>query len=300
MTPGAPESTPRIPFLSLVPGDDRNDIRAAIDRVVASGWFVLGPEVEAFESEFARAMGAAHAVGVGTGTDAIALILRALDIGPGDEVITTPLSAAYTALAIIMTGARPVFADVDPVRLTLDRGPGRTGDWTSDAGDPAGALVRPGRRHGGDRAGRRAAHAPDCRRLLPGPSRDGRRPARRHDRRGRRIQLLSNQESWSARRRRRGRHERPRAGGTNQASAERRSERPVSASGRRGSELAARRNPGRCPPRPPSAPRRVDRTAARTGRAVSPPLAGHAGRRRRGRTGPRPRLSPVRRKGAGQ
>ena len=120
MTHRTPGSTSRIPFLSLVPGDDRGDVNAAIDRVVASGWFVLGPEVEAFESEFARAMRAAHAVGVGTGTDAIALLLRALDIGPGDEVITTPLSAAYTALAIMMTGARPVFADVDPVRLTLD------------------------------------------------------------------------------------------------------------------------------------------------------------------------------------
>src|SRR5438552_1232486 len=106
--------------MSLVPHEDRHDVRAAIERVVASGWFVLGPEVEAFESEFARAMGATHAVGVGTGTDAIALILRALDIGPGDEVITTPLSAAYTALAIMMTGARPVFADIDPERLTID------------------------------------------------------------------------------------------------------------------------------------------------------------------------------------
>ena len=110
----------RIPFISLVPDDDRSDVRTAIERVVASGWFVLGPEVEAFESEFARAMGAAHAIGVGTGTDAITLILRALGIGSGDEVITTPLSAAYTALAVMMTGARPVFADIDPVRLTLD------------------------------------------------------------------------------------------------------------------------------------------------------------------------------------
>ena len=116
----------RVPFLSLVPRDggpggrDQADIRRAIDRVIASGWFILGPEVEAFETELAAAMGAAHAVGVGTGTDAIALILRALGIGPGDEVITTPLSAAYSALAVLMVGARPVFADVDPVRLTLD------------------------------------------------------------------------------------------------------------------------------------------------------------------------------------
>ena len=120
MTPWSPDTKSRVPFLSLVPDDDRHDVRAAIERVVASGWYILGPEVEAFESEFARAMGAAHAVGVGTGTDAIALILRALGIGAGDEVITTPLSAAYTALAIMMAGARPVFADVDPARLTID------------------------------------------------------------------------------------------------------------------------------------------------------------------------------------
>ena len=110
----------RIPFLSLAPGEDAAAIRGAIDRVIDRGWFVLGPEVEAFETEFAAAMHAPHAVGVGTGTDAIALTLRALGIGPGDEVITTPLSAAYTALAVMMAGARPVFADIDPVRLTID------------------------------------------------------------------------------------------------------------------------------------------------------------------------------------
>src|SRR5438046_2148878 len=95
-------------------------IRLAIDLVIAIGWYVLGPEVEAFESEFAVAMQAPYAVGVGNGTDAIALTLRALGIGPGDEVITTPLSAAYTALAVMMAGARPVFADIDPSRLTVD------------------------------------------------------------------------------------------------------------------------------------------------------------------------------------
>jgi dTDP-4-amino-4,6-dideoxygalactose transaminase len=109
-----------VPFNSLTPGEDAAAIRAAIDRVIASGWFVLGPEVEAFEKEFAEASRVPHAVGVGTGTDAITLILRALDIGPGDEVITAPLSAAYSALAIMMAGARPVFADIDPERLTLD------------------------------------------------------------------------------------------------------------------------------------------------------------------------------------
>lgn len=110
----------RIPFNVLRPGEDAAAVRAAIDRVVASGWFILGPEVEAFEAEFAAASGTPHAVGVGTGTDAITLILRALDIGRGDEVITPPLSAAYSALAVIMAGARPVFADIDPERLTLD------------------------------------------------------------------------------------------------------------------------------------------------------------------------------------
>jgi len=110
----------RIPFMSLVPGEDAADVRRAIERVVASGWFVLGPEVAAFEREFAAASGATRAVGVGNGTDAIALILRALGIGAGDEVITSPLSAAYSALAIIMAGARPVFADVDPLTATLD------------------------------------------------------------------------------------------------------------------------------------------------------------------------------------
>ena len=109
-----------VPFNSLKPAEDAAEIKAAIDRVIASGWFVLGPEVEAFEREFAAASGVEHAVGVGTGTDAITLIFRGLDIGPGDEVITPPLSAAYSALAVMMAGARPVFADIDPERLTLD------------------------------------------------------------------------------------------------------------------------------------------------------------------------------------
>lgn len=110
----------RVPFLSLTPGEDDAALRTAIARVIDRGWFILGPELEAFESEFAAASGAAHAVGVNTGTDAIALLLRGLGIGPGDEVVTAPLSAAYTALAVMMAGARPVFADIDPERHTID------------------------------------------------------------------------------------------------------------------------------------------------------------------------------------
>ena len=113
-------SARRVPFVSLTPGEDASEIHAAIRRVIDRGWFILGPEVDAFEAEFAAACGAACAVGVGTGTDAIALVLRALGIGRGDEVITTPLSAAFSALAIMMAGARPVFADLDVRRLTLD------------------------------------------------------------------------------------------------------------------------------------------------------------------------------------
>ncbi|HTU67842.1 MAG TPA: DegT/DnrJ/EryC1/StrS family aminotransferase [Steroidobacteraceae bacterium] len=110
----------RVPFLSLTPGEDADALRAAVNRVIDRGWFILGPELEAFEGEFAAAAGAAHAVGVNTGTDAIALLLRGLGIGPGDEVITAPLSAAYTALAVMMAGARPVFVDIDPERHTID------------------------------------------------------------------------------------------------------------------------------------------------------------------------------------
>ena len=110
----------RIPFIDLRPGEDDAAIRAAIDRVVSRGWFVLGPEVDAFEAEFARAGGAAHAVGVGNGTDAIALMLRAMNVGAGDEVIVPAVTAAYTALAVMLAGATPVFADVDADTLTID------------------------------------------------------------------------------------------------------------------------------------------------------------------------------------
>ncbi|MGH9409134.1 MAG: DegT/DnrJ/EryC1/StrS family aminotransferase, partial [Vicinamibacterales bacterium] len=72
-----------VPFLDLKLGPDAREVHNAIERVLASGWFVLGPELQAFEAEFAAACRAPHATGVGNGTDAIALALRALDIGQG-------------------------------------------------------------------------------------------------------------------------------------------------------------------------------------------------------------------------
>ena len=85
----------------------------AARRVIASGRYILGPEVEAFERRWAQACGVEHAVGVGNGMDAIEIGLRALGIGPGDEVVTTTMSAFATVLAILRCGATPVLADVE-------------------------------------------------------------------------------------------------------------------------------------------------------------------------------------------
>jgi dTDP-4-amino-4,6-dideoxygalactose transaminase len=97
----------------------RGELEAAIGRVLGSGRFILGPEGEAFERELAAAFGAGDAVGVASGTEAIQLALSALGVGAGDEVITSPLTAAFTGLAILATGARPVFADLDPETLNV-------------------------------------------------------------------------------------------------------------------------------------------------------------------------------------
>lgn len=94
--------------------------KTAIERVLKSGWFILGPELAAFEAEFAQFLGAKTAVGVNSGTDAIFLALKALGIGEGDEVITVANTATPTVCAIRQTGARPVFVDIDPVTMTID------------------------------------------------------------------------------------------------------------------------------------------------------------------------------------
>ena len=111
----------KIPFQRLAADSDPG-VRQAVERVLASGRFVLGPEVEAFERAFAASIGVAHAVGVASGTDAITLALVAAGIGPGDRVLTAAFSTGYTAIGIRHAGATPVFADVEPESLCLDAG----------------------------------------------------------------------------------------------------------------------------------------------------------------------------------
>jgi dTDP-4-amino-4,6-dideoxygalactose transaminase len=98
----------------------REEVLAAIERVCSSQHYILGEEVEALERELAAFCGAAHAVGCASGTDALWLALLAAGVGPGDHVITTPLSFFASASAIVRAGARPVFLDVDPHTLNLD------------------------------------------------------------------------------------------------------------------------------------------------------------------------------------
>lgn len=96
------------------------EIDAAIARVLAGGRYVLGTEAAQFEQEFSAYIGCAHAVGAGSGTEALHLALRACGIGPGDEVITVSHTAVATAAAIELAGAVPVFVDIEPDRYTMD------------------------------------------------------------------------------------------------------------------------------------------------------------------------------------
>jgi dTDP-4-amino-4,6-dideoxygalactose transaminase len=98
----------------------QTEIEQAINRVLEGGRYILGPELGALEQEFAAYIGTAHAIGVANGTDALELALRALDIGPGDEVVTVSHTAVATVAAIEAAGAVPVLVDVDPHFYTLD------------------------------------------------------------------------------------------------------------------------------------------------------------------------------------
>jgi dTDP-4-amino-4,6-dideoxygalactose transaminase len=117
-----------VPFvdLSAVHAPIRDRILAAIEGVVRSEGYILGPEVEAFEREVAGFLGVRHAVGVSSGSDALLVALMALDVGPGDEVVTTPYTFFATAGAVARLGARPVFVDIERDSFNLD--PGRLED----------------------------------------------------------------------------------------------------------------------------------------------------------------------------
>lgn len=92
----------------------KKEIDTAVNRVLNSGWFILGKEVERFEKEFSKYCGVKYCVGVANGLEALQISLMVLGVKKGDEVITTPLSAAATSLAIIHVGAKPIFVDIDP------------------------------------------------------------------------------------------------------------------------------------------------------------------------------------------
>jgi len=109
-----PQTDPKAGYVS-----HQGEIDAAITRVLAKGWFILGEETAAFEREFAAFLGAHHGVGVASGTDALVLALRACGIEPGDAVVTVSHTAVATVAAIELAGAIPVLADIDPETYTL-------------------------------------------------------------------------------------------------------------------------------------------------------------------------------------
>ena len=121
MTGGANDQSKR-PFHDLRASflAQRDAIRGAVERVLDSGWYILGQEVRAFEAEFASFAGAKHAIGVGNATEALQVALLGLDVKPGDDVLVPALTAAPTAMAVCAVGARPVFVDIDPKSFTLD------------------------------------------------------------------------------------------------------------------------------------------------------------------------------------
>ncbi len=110
-----PLHQPQLEYESL-----RTELDAAMQSAAAGGKYILGPETQQFEREFSDYVGTAHAVGVGNGSDALYLALQALEIEPGDEVITTPFTFFATSEAILRVGAKPVFVDIEPDGFNLD------------------------------------------------------------------------------------------------------------------------------------------------------------------------------------
>ena len=112
----------KVPFLDLgrLHQEVREDLDAAYRRVMDSGWFVMGPELEAFEAEFARYCEVKHCVGVGNGLEALHLLLQAYEVGPGDEVIVPSNTFIATWLAVSQCGATPVPVEPDPLTHNMD------------------------------------------------------------------------------------------------------------------------------------------------------------------------------------
>ncbi|MHC4251372.1 MAG: DegT/DnrJ/EryC1/StrS family aminotransferase, partial [Planctomycetota bacterium] len=106
---------PKAHYLAL-----KNEIDEAVHRVLDSGWYVLGKEVAEFEREFAQYLGTRAAVGVGSGTDALHVALRACGVGAGDAVLTVSHTAVATVAAVELAGAAPVLVDIDPASYTMD------------------------------------------------------------------------------------------------------------------------------------------------------------------------------------
>lgn len=112
----------RVPFASPLRAyeAERTDIDRAVSSVLAGGWYVLGPVVEKFEEDFAAYVGVPHALGVASGTDALALAIRSLGLGPGDEIITAANAGGYATTACVQVGVTPVYVDVCEPTLTID------------------------------------------------------------------------------------------------------------------------------------------------------------------------------------
>ncbi|GAB1488548.1 DegT/DnrJ/EryC1/StrS family aminotransferase [Opitutaceae bacterium] len=124
---------PKAEFLAHAP-----EIRAAIERVLLSGHYILGPEVEAFEMEFSRYLGVDHSVGVANGTEAIELALRAAGVAPGDRVVTVANTVTATISAIEQMGARPVFVEIDPDTMVMSSA---ALERVLSAGQPVKAVI---------------------------------------------------------------------------------------------------------------------------------------------------------------
>ena len=115
-------TTAQVPFLDLKAAylELKEEIDAAVARVLSSGWYILGEEVEAFEAEYSAYVGSRHCVGLANGLDALHLALRVLDIGPGDEVIVPSNTYIATWLAVSQCGATPVPVEPDAATYNLD------------------------------------------------------------------------------------------------------------------------------------------------------------------------------------